>query len=197
MSVQWENLSMSSSPGWTWVKFVEIWYSSVVMVQTLVQSSIWPSVLHCSNRGRFEGPNWIPQDPTGSNVTMVLAPKLIWTDGLCDMRLGTNAKNEYEISVLSLILKYSSDNSQETCAKNEWSVPTKTGTNCAIEYSLYFHDVFWKWIREVDIERVQQKECYIHYPEFLIPPYLHVYPRTRQREHSQQRGVLYDMPYSS
>ena len=92
MSVQCENLSMSCSPGWTWVKFVEIWYSSVVMVQTLVQSSIWPSVLHCSNRSRFEGPNWIPQDPTGSNVTMVLAPKLIRTDGICDIRLGTHAK---------------------------------------------------------------------------------------------------------
>jgi len=27
---------------------------------------------------------------------------------------------------------YSNDNSQETCANNEWSVPMKTGTNCII-----------------------------------------------------------------
>ena len=55
----------------------------------------------------------------GSNVTLVLVPELIITARICNIRLGTNAKNEYEISVLSLILKYSSDNSRETCAKNE------------------------------------------------------------------------------
>ena len=29
--------------------------------------------------------------------------------------------------------------------------------NCAIKHSLYFHNVFWKWIREVLNKRVQQK----------------------------------------
>ena len=54
-------------------------YSSVARVQTLVQSSIGPSVLHGIYRVRSECPNWIPQDSTGSNVILVLVPELIRT----------------------------------------------------------------------------------------------------------------------
>ena len=70
-----------SSPGWTWC-------NTVAIVQILVQISTWPFILLDSDCNRFEWPNWIPQDPLGSNVILVLVLELIRTGSICNTRLN-------------------------------------------------------------------------------------------------------------
>ena len=80
-----------------------------------------------------------------TNLISVLIPELVRRTGFNNIRLG---KWAYEKWIWRNVFVWYSDlfdliyhiilnnDSQETSAKNEWPI--------VIEYSLYFHNVFWK-----------------------------------------------------